>query len=185
MADVAALRAKYRRFEWPVALGTGIGAYCAGYLALVGYTLVGVASIPGPIRARLVRLGWIHYNAHTVYIVADAPPNVVTPPVSLVDTATEPLVYYAVPVLALLVAAGLFTRWRDPTEPDGGLAIATGVGMTIGYLLCMLVGSYLFVRTEASATFHPDRLSALTYGLLYPLVLGTVGSLGTQLYLTD
>jgi hypothetical protein len=201
MADMAALRAKYRRFEWPAALVAGIGAYIVGYVSVTVYVIgntIASGTIPWPPNSALISSGFAFYNSHvglgflyeeSILVVTDVPPGANVAgfePFSLVArTASEPLIYYSIPVLVLLAVAILFTRWREPAEPDGGLAVATGAGMTIGYLLCMLIGTYIFVRQEGAVIRHLDRLATLLYGLLYPLVLGTVGSLGTQLFLTD
>ena len=188
-------------FPWSVGLLTGCGAYVLGYLLLGGYYLIGVIKeLPGSTTEKLLQLGFIHYNAHTIGIVPEArsalPPGqaIARTPFSLLANASDPGVYYAVPVVALLAACVGFTYWYQPTDRRLSLAIMTAVSMTIGYLLVALLGTFLFVQTQetdpvnASAitvALHPDRLQTLLYGLVYPLVIGFVGSIPVQAILTS
>jgi len=91
-------------------------------------------------------------------------------------------VYLLIPVLVLLVAGAGFTR-RFVDQPavgrDTGLtSLLVGGVITIGYLLVVLLGTYVLVLqggTEGTV-LHPARFEALVYGLAYPLVFGSLGA---------
>jgi len=188
-------------FPWAGGFLAGCGAFVLGYLVLGGYYLADVIkTLPGSTTEKLIQLGFIHYNAHTIPIIPEAvgelPANqtIARTPFSLIAAATEPLVYYAVPVVTVLAGSFVFTYWYGPEERRVSLAVLTGVSMTIGYLLLALLGTFVFVQTQetdpvnASAilvALRPGRLQTLVYGLLYPLVVGFVGSLPAQVALTD
>jgi hypothetical protein len=170
------LRARAEAFPWPIGLAAGFGAFVAGYLVVVGYMLVGIAPLQGTLVDRLVGVGFIFYNAHTVPIVS-SDPTVISRIPNPVAGAAIPWAYYGIPVIALTAAAGLFTYWYRPPEQDGFVAVATGAAMTLGYLLLALVGTFAFTQFGA---LHPDRLWTLGAGLAYPLVCGTLGSIVAQ-----
>ncbi|MHB9285815.1 hypothetical protein ACKVMT_02090 [Halobacteriales archaeon Cl-PHB] len=98
------------------------------------------------------------------------------------DPALPPEVYLLVPVVVLLLAgAVLALRVLEPPTRGKDTAITSllvGAAICLGYLLVVLVGTYLLVReggTEGSV-LHPARLEALGYGLAYPLVFGSLGT---------
>lgn len=170
------LRARAEAFPWPVGLAAGVGAFIVGYLVVVGYMLVGIAPLQGGIVDRLVGVGFIFYNAHTIPVVS-ADPTVISRIPNPVAGAAIPWAYYGIPVVALTVAGGLFTYWYRPPEQDAFVAVATGAAMTIGYLLLALVGTFAFTQF---GVLYPDRLWTLGAALAYPLVCGTLGSIVAQ-----
>lgn len=95
-----------------------------------------------------------------------------------------PLVYLAVPVVVLVVAAGVFTYARVDLErvdsPADALVVSVAVAaaFTLGYLLCVLVGTYALAvqGSGGAAVLHPARPEALGYGLAYPFVTVAVSA---------
>lgn len=183
-------------FPWAVGFGAGAVAFVAGYAAVVAYLFSGIGNtnLPGSTVQKLIRLGFLHYNGHGIVVVADAPPTTVVPPINFLSNAALPIMYQAIPVLALVGASMLFTYWLRPADRSFGVAVLTGLSMTIGYLLLALVGTFLFSRAETQAmptgetvtvVLHPDRVQTLMYGIAYPLVLGTFGSIPAQAALTN
>lgn len=193
------IRDRFEAFPWAVGLATGCGAFVGGYLVLGVYLLVGVINeLPGTIQDKLIQLGYVLYNSHLILItqqVAEPLPANQTfapTPVSWLGNASQPAVYYIVPIVVLLGASALFTNWYQPEERSTATAFATGLSMTLGYLLFALLGTYLFTQTgvselEGAETIqyitYPDRLQTLIYASVYPLFLGTMGSVGMQAYL--
>jgi hypothetical protein len=163
-------------FPWPFGLAAGWVAFVLGYLVVTAYMLVGIAPLQGSLVDRLVGVGFIFYNAHTVPIVAGAP-GVVSRLPHPVANAAIPWVYYGVPVVTLTAVAGGFTYWYRPGENDTLTAVATGASMTIGYLLLALLGTFVF---DQFGQLRPDRLWVLGAGLAFPLVCGTLGSIVAQ-----
>lgn len=100
------------------------------------------------------------------------------------DPTLPPLVYLAVPVLVLVVAGAVFTYYRVSVGPDKSLtAVLTtglfvGAAVALGYLLVLLVGTYvLAVQGSTAGTFlRPARLETLGYGVAYPFVAGSLGA---------
>jgi hypothetical protein len=163
-------------FPWPFGLAAGWVAFVLGYLVVTIYMLVGIAPLRGTLVDRLVGVGFIFYNAHTVPIVASAP-GVVSRLPHPVANAAIPWVYYGVPVVTLAAVAGVFTYWHRPGENDALTAVATGASMTIGYLLLALLGTFGF---DQFGQLRPDRLWVLGAGIAFPLVSGTLGSIVAQ-----
>jgi len=178
------IRDRALSFEWPGGVITGMAAYLGVYvlmgLLIVVLSVVASVEFPGSPTTRLTRLGFVLYNAHGIVIAGEAPPTVIAPDFNLLRNATQPLVYRAVPVVGLLGASGIFTYWRKPDSREAFDALATGLSMALGYLLFMLLGTYLFTTTQQEALFHPDRLGTLVRGLAYPLVFGFFGSIAIQ-----
>ncbi|MFB6164484.1 MAG: hypothetical protein ABEJ31_04940 [Haloarculaceae archaeon] len=177
-------RERVAAFPWPAGLAAGVGAFAATYAIVLLYVLAGIAQVTGSITDRLVTVGFIVYTAQNVPLTADAGPSVVAVGGNLVAKATQPLVYQAVPVLALVVAGAAVTRYTRPDRRSALTAVLVGCAVAVGYLLVALVGTYVFTRTQQAGpevvVYHPDRLATLGYGLAYPLVCGVVGSLGAQ-----
>lgn len=187
-------------FPWVAGLAAGSGAFVLGYLVLGGYYLIGlIKELPGTTTEKLTQLGFIHYNAHMIGIIPTAAEplpegqNIARTSYSLISNAADPGVYYAVPVVALLVGSAALTYWYDPDEQSTAVAVMTGVSMTLGYLLFALLGTFVFAQTQTTdpvnaepikVIYHPDRLGTLVFGFLYPLVVGFVGSIPAQIALT-
>lgn len=97
-------------------------------------------------------------------------------------TTFPSFVYLAVPVIALLVA-GVLIGYYGVTLPDergfvplGLRSVLVGGVMTLGFLLLALGGMYLFRVDGQDIVRYPAQLETLLMGVLYPLVLGTVGA---------
>ena len=188
-------------FPWASGLVAGSGAFVLGYLLLGAYYLAGVIKeLPGSISEKAMQLGFILYNAHTITLIPEAAEplpsgqSIARQSFSLLANATDAGLYYAVPILAILGATVAFTYWYDPDERSVTLAVMTGLSMTIGYLLLALLGTFLFVQVQETnpasgsaitIAFHPNRIQTLLYGLIYPLVVGFVGSLPAQAVLAN
>lgn len=180
----ASTRDRLLAFPWPAGVVTGAGAFAAEYLVFLGYVLAGIAELPGTLTDQLTRVGFVLYNAHSVVIVGETGPGNVARPYTLLEVAVEPLVYLAVPVVVLLIAAGGFTHWRRPDSRDALPVVATGAAMALGYLAVALVGTYAFTLVQISegarVLWHPDRPATLLFFAAYPFVLGVVGTVAVQ-----
>lgn len=100
------------------------------------------------------------------------------------ETATTfpSVVYFAVPVIAL-VLAGFLVSYRGVALPDerGTVPLAlrsvlAGGLMTVGFLLCALGGMYLFTLEGENIVRYPARIETILWGVAYPLVFGTAGA---------
>jgi hypothetical protein len=177
---MATVQERFDAFPWAVGVLTGVGAFLVGYLLLVVYVVVGPASLPGSLGDQLRRVGFLFYNAHNILVVPDAAPGVTALPINLLPRATLPFVYQAVPIVVIALASAAITVYVRPETTDGILAIATGMGIALGYLLAALVGTYVFTLTQQGVLYHPQRPTVFVYGIAYPLVVGVIGSVVSQ-----
>lgn len=111
---------------------------------------------------------------------------------TLPDLTFPDFVYLAIPVVILLAVGFLFAyrfvslegiqSWDDVLTRG----LISGGTITLGFLLLILVGAYLFVidgiaiftaQSADGAFTRPDRLDALLFGLAYPAVCSSVGAL--------
>lgn len=100
------------------------------------------------------------------------------------DPTLPALVYLAVPVVVLVVAAAVFTHRMVETRrlETSVAATITGVAVagafTLGYLVVVLLGSYALAvqGTGEGAFLRPARLEALGYGIAYPFVAAGLGA---------
>jgi hypothetical protein len=168
-------------------LGTGAiagaGAYLLGYVFT--YLLVGseiresavnqVFQVFGGEDLTYEIVGWVFYNAHFVSTVGDL--SVLSGTGNLITEfeAFSPILYL-VPV-ALLFIAGLAVGRRIPGEQDYGDAAAAGATVVVGYLPLAVIGAFLVQVQSGGSSVGPDLLlGAILAGLVYPAVLGALGS---------
>ncbi len=104
-------------------------------------------------------------------VVQDASQTSVLP----TDPTLPAEVYLLVPIVVLILVAGAFTRRLVDTSAVESpvdaivVGVAVALSVTLGYLLVVLVGTYLFATPLGEDAFtRPARLEALGYGFLYP-----------------
>lgn len=111
----------------------------------------------------------------------------------LSEGATElsEFVYYAVPIVVLLVAGIALVRFVEIREPDA--AAIAGAASAIGYVVLTVVGTFVFEFNEdvtmggqtvgeVSATPELGAMTIVVMGLLYPVVFGAIGgAIGSRL----
>jgi cytochrome c biogenesis protein CcdA len=94
----------------------------------------------------------------------------------IAEVAAFSAMLYLVPVL-LLFGAGLAIGRRTAGEQDYGDAAAAGATVVAGYLPLAVIGAVLVQVQSGSSTAGPDLLLAVVLaGLVYPAVLGALGS---------
>ena len=124
-------------------------------------------------------VGWVFYNAHFVSTVVDV--NVPffggSGAMNLIAEAEafSPILYL-IPIL-LLLGAGLAVGRRTPGEQDYGDAVTAGATVVAGYLPLAVIGAFLVQVQSGGSSAGPDHLlGAVLAGVVYPAVLGAVGS---------
>ncbi|WP_336002386.1 hypothetical protein [Halorientalis halophila] len=165
----------------------GAGAYVLGYVFT--YLLVGsdvresaanqVAQAFGGQDLTYQAVGWVFYNAHFVSTVVDVDVPFIGGS-STVNFIAEvdafSAILYLVPVL-LLFGAGLAIGRRTAGEQDYGDAAAAGATVVVGYLPLAVIGAFLVQVQSGGSSAGPDLLlGAVLAGLVYPAVLGALGS---------
>ncbi len=161
---------------WPGVVAAGAGAFLAGYLVTVLVVVLGPSSTTGGWGV-LVLLAFVFYSAHNVAVEAENLGRVDMLEQSARDGTAVPLVvFYAIPILVLLVTAALvttrYTEQRDPVQSVGAIA-----GLTGGYALLAAAGTLVF--TSQTIFGAPARLvlgEAVAFGVVYPVVFGTIGA---------
>lgn len=162
---------------WPGVVAAGAGAFLAGYLLTVLVVVLGPSSTAGGVWGVLVLLAFVFYSAHNVAVEAENLGRVDMLEQSARDgTAVPVVVFYAIPILVLLVTAALvtarYTEPRDPIQSVGAIA-----GLTGGYALLSAAGTVVF--TSQTVIGAPARLvlgEAVAFGVVYPVVFGTIGA---------
>lgn len=193
-------------FPWGGGVVAGIGTFLAGYLVFLATVLVGARSVGGPLLGIATQVSYFFYNAHLIpterrlqltvesngsgAAFAGAGGSITregTTNALLTGTTALPVwLYLLVPVVVLVGAGVLFARYAldspTPLRPSTLLrrALSSGAALALGYLLAALLGTYIVAQQvtqgEALRARNPARLQTLLFGLVYPLVLGTVGA---------
>lgn len=178
------VRERERRARPPIAAGAlaGLIAWFAGYA--VTYLLVApdvresalnrvIEALDGePATHELA--GWVFYNAHFVETVVRDIPVVGGGSTSYVGGDGFSAVLYLAPVVALLAVGVGLARYRGAVSADSGALV--GLTAVPGYLLCSIVGAFLFEVTVGGASAGPDLLSGVVLaGVVYPVLFGAAG----------
>lgn len=175
-------------FPWFLGVLSGTWTFVAGYV-LMAAIMLPTAEFAGGFMAQVRSIGHVYYNAQFVPLVDTTldgePIQVVGLPTDwLAEGATSlpVVVYYAVPVVVLLVG-GAVLAFR--TLPDGELEeyVLPGVSITVGYLAMALLARLFVEETIAGAAVRrPDIVQTLVFALVYPLVLATAGGLAVGVW---
>ncbi len=168
----------------------GVGAAVLSYL--LTYLLAVVDGLETSEQAAWKVVGLIWYSAHNVEIVGrasgfggsvtDSANVVVNDGLLPVDigTAVPALLYYVVPVLALVFGGYLTVRLAGDRLGSVGEGAVAGATVAIGATVVAILGRFLFEITVtwfgAQASAAPSLLPAvLLVGILYPVVFGGLG----------
>jgi hypothetical protein len=133
-------------------------------------------------------VGWLFYNSHfvDVKIVAGAAGASGSQTRSILSegaTSIPSLVYYLVPIAALLLGGSLLGQRIQATSTED--ALIAGATLVAGYLPLTVLGTFLFEASAeqeilgqtASYSVSPDFVPALLImGIAFPVILGAVGS---------
>lgn len=176
----------------PIAQGivAGLVAWITGFAATLG--LVAAAEKPDdPIGFA----GNVFYNAHFAMSKATRSGGVsgseseTGSMIASNMTDLADVVYYAVPVVVLLLVGVALARLASTRDP--GAAAVGGVAMAVGYLLPTIAGTELFEVTADSGWFGmatttvSPMLTVTTIalmGLLFPILFGGMGAtIGSEL----
>lgn len=125
--------------------------------------------------------GWVFYRAHNVDVLIDISGSDSPNPVALTESVFWDPWFFAVPVVALLVA-GAAVAYASAARSAVAGAVAGG-SLVLGYGLTVVAGAILTgwsVSVEGVLSFEasagPDlALAILLAGIVYPVVLGGLG----------
>ena len=169
------------------------GIAAGGIAWLVGYLLTVVVFYVGPATVsvdstveRLKGIGLIFYNAQFVNAIETLSAGDMQETIRLnfileqSGTAVPAPVYFAIPIVALLVAGALigYRFLGDDVEPVTFPLL--GVVLAVGYLPLATAGAFLMelpVKWSLGIILlEPDLLEAVAFGFVYPFLLGTIGT---------
>jgi len=188
----------------------GAGAYVAGYLVTVLFTVLDGFEVAGDVPA-WTAIGWVYYGAHNVPIEVSGGPadglstertsvfeleGAVAAPVSELSSTVPRILYLLVPVAVLLGAGYGAYRVADERRPGPVRAATLGASVVVGYLALAVVGVFVFEHSRSltvqgrpalSFSAGPALVPAVVLaGLVYPLALGAIGGLlARQVTATD
>jgi len=160
----------------PMGVVAGIGSYVTSYVAMFVLTLLEGGDVLQ--QEAWKAAGMILYNAHNVDITASAlgqSRSVNFLGLSSGFGSIPTVVYYLVPVAAL-VLLGYVVAWRADGGGDLASAAMAGATVTGGYLVMVILGTFLFTISAGGASAGPDLvMSVLLAGLAYPIIAGGLG----------
>ncbi len=162
---------------WPGVVAAGAGAFLAGYVLTILVVVLGPSSTAGGVWGVLVLLAYVFYGAHNVSIDAGEVGRVnMIQEAARGGTSVPVVVFYALPILVLLVTAVLVTtRFADRRDPVQ--SVGTVFGIAGGYALVAAAGTVVFTsNTIFGESARPVLTEAVAFGLVYPVVFGTLGA---------
>lgn len=187
-----------RAFPWLPAGLAAVATFLLEYLVVATIFVVGPSSVDrsaAPIdsaAAVVIQYGHILFNAHHVPTVTRATIQIGGSPFGndlyfATGASVPPVVFFLVPVVALVAAGALFETSRPGTPAESVLeeSALVGTGFTVGYLLCGVVGTFVLVQrwalvaqeeTVGTASQGPMLSVTLVAFFLFPIVLVTLGA---------
>jgi hypothetical protein len=189
-----------REFPWLWAAGAAAATFVVEYLLVAALFVLGPSSVDRstPIInstvAVLLQYTHILYNAHFVWIVQSATVSNVQIPEPFsndlwtvystpgVSAATDPVVFFLLPVISLVIAGAMFERYRTPATGRLTEAALVGSGFTAGYLAVGLLGSVTFVQrvpitgSDGVLTQQPDLFFTAVMFVVFPMVFVSLGA---------
>ncbi|WP_148858808.1 hypothetical protein [Natronococcus pandeyae] len=124
-------------------------------------------------------IGLLFFNAHNV--PADAPQYSVLQALDprhnfILAEGGSTLVLYAVPILVLLFAGAIVTRYTQTVRGSVTDAALTGSIVIVGYLPLVILGTFVFTVAPGEEAMAPNLLLSIGFaGTFYPLVFGAIG----------
>ena len=187
-----------RTFPWLRAALSAVAVLVVEYLTVALIFVVGPSSVDrsaAPITsttAVLAQYGHILYNAHHVPTLTRATVQIGGSPLGndlyiATSASVPPVVFFLIPVVALVAAGVLFERSRETRRADSLLeeSALVGTGFTVGYLVSGVVGAFLFVQNwplvaqeevVGAASQAPLLSLTLVTFFLFPLVFVSLGA---------
>ncbi|MFC7018996.1 MULTISPECIES: hypothetical protein [Haloarcula] len=187
-----------RAFPWLPAGLAAVATLLVEYLVIAAIFVVGPSSVDrgaAPINAAgdvAIQYGHVLFNAHHVPTVTRATIQIGGSPFGndlyfATGASVPPVVFFLVPVVALFAAGALFETYRPGTPAESILeeSALVGTGVTVGYVLCGVVGTFVLVQrwalevqeeTVGTATQRPLLSVTLVAFFLFPMVLVTLGA---------
>ncbi|MFW6448689.1 MAG: transporter [Halobacteriota archaeon] len=174
------LRTAFKLGAIPAALA-GVLAYLVGYAITYAVVARDLEARLGPAEMLLQLVsgepvgtwrvvGWIFHALHGVETRLVFGSGGVEAGLTVDPATAAPDVLFMIPVLTLLFAGFLSANFTGVDGPRAGIVVGTTV--TVGYLLAVVVGLFVF-SYEGSRPVEGTAVAIA--GIGYPLVLGAIG----------
>lgn len=162
--------------DWNTVVVLAIGTFLLGYVLTGALVVLGPSEIETDAATYVVLLGFVFYSAHNVPFEAGGITQDLLANPSTAGQAVSPLFYYAIPIVLLLAAGIILARHATERRFDPLEKLFATVGFSLGYLVVMVLGTYVLTIPGPSgrATLVFER--AALFGLLYPLLFTTMGT---------
>lgn len=170
----------------------GAAAYVVGYI--LTYVLVsldgeadlgqlGGTDIVSPYQV----VGWVFYAAH--FVDTEFTGLGMSESANLLSEGTyqfPTLLYYAIPIVALVGAGYLLADNLGLDDAESGDAARAGAMVAAGYLPLAAVGAFVFTVEESQSAMGqtvtismgpPTTTAIVLAGIVFPVVLGAIGGL--------
>ncbi|MFB6189284.1 MAG: hypothetical protein ABEI57_05325, partial [Halapricum sp.] len=172
-------------YPWPIGVFAGLWTFVAGYIVMGIVVLVPDGPKQGAaIGDTINEIGVVLYNAHNVVLDVRNVAGIRNLGGSVTNKLAGPtskpvLVYYAVPVVVLVVAGALVAHYTLSADVDLQVAVLPGVALGIGYTVTAILGTFVVSDSlgNGAVLLVPDLGQTVVYALAYSLVCGIVGSL--------
>ncbi|WP_226012652.1 hypothetical protein [Halomicrobium salinisoli] len=198
--DEPLLKPSLRQFPWFRAAGAAVATIAVEYGLVVLAFAVGPSSLRSSafdsLADELLQYAFVLYNAHHVPLITTATNATVAG--SRMSNALygadgafiPPAAFFALPVVALLVAGAAFEFRRRGERAGSTLeeSALVGTGIAAGYAVLGTGASLVLVRRitfeggGASASTGPAILWALVATVCFPLVFATAGAVAAAVY---
>lgn len=167
------------------AFGYGVLAYAVGFgatLAVLWLEVDGADWSDAVVDELLPVTAWVYHGAHFVGVSGPAPTlfrqghNVAREP----ELGLPLAVVFIIPVLVLVGAGFLYSRWCMRDHYDKTYGRRFGAEIAVGYAVAAFLAAYWSVDTVPYLIFDvqvgPDLgMTVLMMGVLYPVIFGAIG----------
>jgi len=185
-----------RTFPWLRAVGVAAATLAVEYALVAAIFVLGPSNVDMPsLSDRLIQYGFVLYNAHHVPTLVTASDAEVYGAAArnvlygVENPSVPPLVFFLLPLVALVVAGALFELLRGASRSDSLLeeVALVGTGLGLGYVLVGFAGSFVFVRrvtfdSGAEGQAAPAVLWLLILLFFIPFVFAGLGTAARYLY---
>jgi hypothetical protein len=174
-------------YPWPLGILAGAFTFMIGYLAM-GIVIIannGIDALTETPQRVIIDVGLTFYSAQQVvanveFVEQIANPGALPTTFDMLAGSTDipKIIYYAVPVVVLLVLAGAVAQKTLSDETTLEEAVLPAIGVSLGYTVMAGLGTFIVRadRFDGAVQLVPDLTQTLIFGLAYSLTCAVVAS---------
>lgn len=161
---------------FPAAVVLGVGTFLLGYVLTGLLVTIGPSVVDADLATYVVVLGFVFYSAHNVpYETTLGQTNLLADPTTA-GQAIPSIVYFAIPIVLSVAAGVVLARSLTDRPLDPIQTLYALLGYSLGYLLVAVAGTFVLTIPGPGGTATLVFERAVLFGLLYPLLFGTIGA---------